>query len=168
MVRSNLPPLETLKILNRTRATLMSCLYPLPGAATTKYHWLSGLNNRIIFSHGLEGTAWGQGVNRVVPSEVRRENPSQASSQLLGCVGNPWLSWLLEASSWSLPSSSRGLLPVVSWVKDPLHVRLPTILDKGPTPIQSPGRAGSVQLDVDVPQHRESRLGGSQKCTTTT
>lgn len=67
----------------------MSCLYPLPGAATVKNHRMSGSDNRIKFSHSMEATRVRSRCRQVAPSEAMRETPSQAFPQLLGCVGDP-------------------------------------------------------------------------------
>ena len=75
-------------------------------AAVTKYHKLDGLNNGVIFSHGL----WPRCQQGWFLFRAVRENlspdPLLASGGFLEIFGVPWF---VEASLQSLPSSSQGI-----------------------------------------------------------
>lgn len=81
-------------------------VHQLAKAAATKFHKLDGLNNRIIFSHGLrprcqQGWFLFKAVRENLPPD-----PLLASGGFLEVFGVPWFA---EASLQSLLSSSQGV-----------------------------------------------------------
>lgn len=126
-----IPAVMNLCVFFQEVQTCKWCLYYFSRATVTKYHRLGGFNNQNLLSHSSRGWKSETEVSAgLVPSEDN-EGALCPSPHFSGFAGNLPYFLLVEASPWSLPSSSQGILlaACVSFYKILYHTELgPTLV----------------------------------------